>query len=196
MTKRGAESNIMTKIERHKIMEDSRQRNVSIIKDAEGNSIVMINDIVFKGKRFIDWDSVEAYLKGNVGDIYKILESDDMIYIGSDLPDEFSHSKYNESLSGARLKAKANAAVGLREIVNISRNKTYKNNEKAKHIKDAPNGWYRYDTKFALPVYDSKGDLIRYNVYNAALVVRCDKDNKLYLYDIINIKKEMGEPAS
>jgi len=63
-------------------------------------------------------------------------------------------------------------------------------------IKDAPNGWYRYDTKFALPVYDSKGDLIRYNVYNAALVVRCDKDNKLYLYDIINIKKEMGEPAS
>lgn len=34
-------------------------RNVSIITDAEGNKIVLINDIVFKGKRNIEWREVK-----------------------------------------------------------------------------------------------------------------------------------------
>ena len=48
------------------------QRNVSVIKDAEGNSIVMVNDIRFKGKRNIVWDDVEEYLRRYVGEFYKI----------------------------------------------------------------------------------------------------------------------------
>ena len=34
-------------------------RNVSVITDLNGNKIVMINDIIFKGKRGIDWKDVE-----------------------------------------------------------------------------------------------------------------------------------------
>ena len=30
------------------------KRNISVIKDAEGNKIVMINDIIFKGKRKVE----------------------------------------------------------------------------------------------------------------------------------------------
>ena len=53
-------------------MEKGNQgRNVSVIKDADGNNIVMINDIIFKGKRSIDCDDVEKYLKDYVGVFYK-----------------------------------------------------------------------------------------------------------------------------
>lgn len=34
-------------------------RNVSIIKDLNGNQIVLINDILFKGKRKVNWEDVE-----------------------------------------------------------------------------------------------------------------------------------------
>lgn len=38
--------------------ESQKPRNVSVIKDVDGNSIVMINDIRFKGKRSVNWDEV------------------------------------------------------------------------------------------------------------------------------------------
>ena len=52
------------------------------------------------------------------------------------------------------------------------------------------NGWYRYDSRFALPVYDDKGELERYNVFHASMLVRHSNDGKMYLYDVIDIKKE------
>ena len=39
------------------------KRNVSVIQDTEGNNIVLINDIVFKGKRNVRWDDVENIKK-------------------------------------------------------------------------------------------------------------------------------------
>ena len=35
------------------------ERNISVIKDVDGDRIVIVNDIRFKGKRNIDWDEVE-----------------------------------------------------------------------------------------------------------------------------------------
>ncbi len=35
---------------------------------------------------------------------------------------------------------------------------------KEKHCQDAGNGWYRYDTKFALPVYGENQELERLNI--------------------------------
>lgn len=70
-------------------IENMRQsRNINIIVDAGGNRLVLINDILFKGK-------VEE--------------------------------------------------------------------TKRKHDKDAKHGWYRYDVRFAIPVYENDV-LIRYNV--------------------------------
>ncbi|SDB59267.1 hypothetical protein [Butyrivibrio sp. INlla16] len=64
-------------------MEKGNQgRNVSVIKDADGNNIVMINDIIFKGKRSIDWDDVEKYLKDYVGVFYKNAETNNVVYFG------------------------------------------------------------------------------------------------------------------
>ena len=38
-------------------------RNVQIITDLDGRKLVIINDIIFKGKQHIKWDEVENYLK-------------------------------------------------------------------------------------------------------------------------------------
>ncbi|SFA99753.1 hypothetical protein SAMN05216249_106138 [Acetitomaculum ruminis DSM 5522] len=46
---------------------ENKTRNVSVIKDADGNNIVMINDIIFKGKRSLNWEDAEQYLKDYVG---------------------------------------------------------------------------------------------------------------------------------
>ena len=70
------------------------KRNVSVIQDIDGNNIVMINDIVFKGKRSVEWKDVRSYLKEYVGEFYTIAATGDVIYIGSDLPNEYSGS-YN-----------------------------------------------------------------------------------------------------
>ena len=60
-------------------MDDTQStRNVSVIKDADNNSIVMINDIRFKGKRSINWDEVKAYIEEFVGDEYIIAETSDV----------------------------------------------------------------------------------------------------------------------
>ena len=80
----------------------------------------MINDIIFKGKRGIDWKDVEKYLKQYVGEFYIMADSSDIIYIGTDLPDEFTGSIYTRSLRGAAAKAKANAAQALPELVEIA----------------------------------------------------------------------------
>lgn len=47
---------------------------------------------------------------------------------------------------------------------------------------------------FAMPVYSDKGELERYNVFHVSLIVRHSEDGKMYLYDIIDIKKETGNP--
>ena len=71
------------------------KRNVSVIQDIDGNNIVVINDIIFKGKRSINWKDVREYLKNYIGDFYTIASTGDIVYIGLDLPNEYSGSKYN-----------------------------------------------------------------------------------------------------
>ncbi len=170
------------------------ERNISVIKDVNGNQIVIVNDIRFKGKRNIDWDEVEQYLKQYVGEFIEIAESKEIIYIGSDLPDEYSGSNYTAKLKGALAKAKANAAQGIPEMIEIAQNKRFRENLERKHDKNAKYGWYRYDSRFAIPVFDENNDVLRYNIFHAELVIRHSENRKLYLYDIINIKKETSTP--
>ena len=170
------------------------ERNIEIIKDAEGRSIVMINDIIFKGKRSINWDDVRTYLKDYVGDVYEIISTEDSIYIGSDLPNEYTGSNYTYSLKGTAAKAKANATQGIPEMIEIAEGKHFRKNNEEKHSRNAKYGWYRYDSRFALPVYGSDGEVERYNVFHASLIVRHDENGKLYLYDILDIKKETSNP--
>ena len=165
-------------------------RNVNVITDLKGNKIVLINDIIFKGKRNVNWKDVEQYLRQYVGEFYAITDTKKIVFIGSDLPAEYSNSNYTHKLKGASAKAKANAAQGLPEMIGIATGKQYEENQKNKHSQDAKYGWYRYESRFALPVFDENREVERYNVFHVLMLMRYAKDGKLYLYDIIAIKKE------
>ncbi len=168
-----------------------------LFQDIDGNNIVVINDIIFKGKRSINWKDVREYLKNYIGDflhhsLYRGYSGRG--YIGLDLPNEYSGSKYTHSIKGTNAKAKANAAQGIPELIEIAVGKHFRENTEAKHWRNAKFGWYRYDSRFALPVYDEVGEIERYNVFHTSLIVRHSEDKKLYLYDILDIKKETSNP--
>ena len=168
--------------------------HADIIKDADGNKIVLLNDLLFKGRRNVSWDAIEKYLKGYIGANTEVIDTSDIVYIGSDFPDEFCHSKDTRTLKGANLYAKANSAAIIHEMIEIASGKTFSENYKKKHADDAKYGWYRYDTRFGIPVYDEKGEIERYNIFLARLLVRHAHDGKLYLYDILRTKKETSKP--
>jgi len=171
------------------------ERNVNIISDTDGRKIVLINDIRFKGKRREEWKDVEKYLKEYVGNCYEIEESAEKIYIDADFPDEYANSESRIALKGPVSKAKANASQGIPELIQIATKDSFTENDKKKHEKDAKYGWYRYDVRFALPVYDGEnGELVRYNIFSAKMLVRHAEDGKKYLYDFLRIKKETGSP--
>lgn len=168
--------------------------NVSIIADAEGQKVVIINDLRFKRSKRIDWNVVEGYLKEYIGSCTEILDTNEMIYVGSDFPDEYAHSKDTKVLRGPNEYAKANASAAIKELIQIATNKTFSENHKVKHNTKAKYGWYRYDTRFAIPKYIDYGELAGYNIFKGRMVIRHAQDNKLYLYDILRIKKETSEP--
>ena len=169
-------------------------RNVEIITDTEGKKIVLINDIRFKSRRNIDWEKVDQYLKEYVGIYFEIAETSERIYIGTDFPDEFSHSNDTKDLKGANMKAKANMVPAIRELIQIATDKTEYPDYENKHKSKAKFGWYRYNTRFGIPKYDENGELEGYNIFSTRMLVRCAQDGHLYLYDLVRTKKETSKP--
>ena len=82
----------------------------NIYANDAGHKVVEIDTVIFSGKRKIDWDGVENYLKKYIGYEYVIDETGDVVYIGSDFPDEYANSKYSTKALGTIGKAKANAS--------------------------------------------------------------------------------------
>ena len=171
------------------------QRKVDIVVDPLGNKTVLIQDVIFKGKRSLEWADVEAYLKQFVGEVYTVEKTADLVYIGKDLPDEYTHSNYTLILKGANAKAKANATQGIPMLLQCATNRRWQENFKGKHNVDAKFGWYRFTTRFALPVYNNDtGELERFNIFRIEMLIRHAADGYLYLYDLVNIKKETSTP--
>lgn len=169
-------------------------RKINIIKDKQGKGVVIVNDIRFKSRRSIDWNIVEEYLKKYIGQCYEITETSEKIYISTDFPDEFCYSVDKIKLKGANEKAKANITSVIGELIQIATNKTESEDFSKKHKLKAKFGWYRYDTRFGIPVYSTEGELIRYNIFSVKMLVRCDADGRLYLYDFVRTKKETSSP--
>ena len=99
---------------------DKQDRSISIIQDENAKSIVLINDIRYKSRRSIDWSEIEIYLKQYIDECYEILESSDKVFIDTDFPDEFAHSKDTKDVKGANEKAKANAVTAIANIIEIA----------------------------------------------------------------------------
>lgn len=169
-------------------------QNISVIDNLKRQGIVVIHDIRFKGKRRIHWADVEDYLKRYVGEIYVIEDVGYTIHIGREFSDEYSGSVDTARLKGALAKAKANAAQEIPELIRNAQGKRYKENLSDKHNMNAKFGWYRFGSRFALPVSGENGKIERYNVFCGEILVRHAADGKMYLYDMVNIKKETSTP--
>lgn len=170
-------------------------KNIKIIRDNSGREVVLIDEIIFHGRRNIDWKAVEIYLKKYVGELVELSDTKEMIQIRKDFPDEYTSSVYTNKLKGSYAKAKANLSQGILQVMKIAKKVSTQENKKRKHIKSAFYGWNYYETRFALPIYHDNTEKINYNFYSALLVVQYSRDGKLYLYDIQNIKKETSNPS-
>lgn len=170
--------------------EKNAEHCIHVIQDEDGHSIVVINDIRFRNRQNIEWKLVEEYLYEYVGENVEIIETADVVYIGKDFPKELKGSEDTRRLKGTNAKEKENATTEVVGLLQYATNKRWKDNFKEKHGIDAVYGWYRFTSRFALPVYSTEGELSRYNIYRIEMLVRHGSDDKLYLYDMVNTKKE------
>ena len=106
--------------------------------------------LFLKANEILIGKEVKLYLKGYMGDFYQIQENAEKIYIGNELPEEYTESESRKALKGASAKAKANAATAIPELIQIASNPEYQENNKEKHNKDAKNGWYLVGIEDAL----------------------------------------------
>ena len=169
--------------------------DVLVVIDENGEKIVVIPQVIFKGKRTISWEDVEKYLIRYIGKIFEVSETKDLIVIDRMFVDEYTGSDYTKKLVGALPKVKANMSQGIPQMTEIATKKRWKEDFDNKHKNRAGRGWFRYNTRFAMPVTNNDGEIIEYNIYQAVLIVRYSVNGKLYLYDIQNIKKETRYPS-
>lgn len=164
----------------------------SIGKTTNGDNVVLIEDDIFAGKP----NDVKAhkyiadYIKSHIGEVYTLIESGQKVYLGKDLPGEFTRSKATQYLANSRknlLNAKYQSTSNIGELIEIATDRRWEKAKHDKHKTDAKYGFYKYKTRFALP----NGE-----VYTADLVIRNDANGKKYLYDQISIKKDGSTIAS
>ena len=158
----------------------------SIRYDENGKAdMVVVDDNIFQGhENEKPLTVVKNFLKEKIGTFSTIMESGQKVYFGKDLPGEYIHSKSAVNSRASIKRAKNQMPSALDEMIEIATNRSWKQNQKEKHAVDAKYGWYKYQTKIAIPVKNA------YQVYSADLIIRNDADGKKYLYDILNIKKE------
>lgn len=123
------------------------------------------------------------------GEVYKITETNNSVIIDKKTSKEYTFSKYSRKLDAENKKVKGILSKYLKEIISNSFDRRFVNNKKAKHVKDAKYGFYRYKIVFSIK------DDVKENIYEAVVLIRNDANTKKYLYDILDIKKLIN-PAS
>lgn len=154
---------------------------------------ILVSKIIFRGRKNISWDAVGEYMKKYQGNSYMVEEYGDEINVNMMSIDEYISSKYTRGLKGTLAKAKANIAQILPELIQSATNRRWIDNNDEKHKNNANKGWYRYDVFFSLPIKAEDDEDIHWNKYRATMIVRAN-DRGQFLYDIINIKKEVSNP--
>lgn len=163
------------------------------IRSVNGNDVAWIEENIMKENRGEPTHQFIAnYIAEHIGEMYTIIESGQKVFLGEDLPGEYTQSKYTQKIlknSPSILKVKNRAVANLGEMIEIATNRRW---EKTRHpkSKDAKYGMYRYDTRIGFPVKNLKGEITGANIYNAELLIRNASDGKKYLYDIVSIKKD------
>ena len=169
------------------------QQNVAkfALEIVDGKKIAWVENSGLSRKDLQNYKKVAEYIGEHIGEAYTIIESGSKVYIGEDLPGEYTQSEYTRRLlakNRAALFAKKKAVGVFGDMIEIATNRRW---EKTKHThnKDAKYGMYRYDTCFAFPVKNNAGKVVDVKAYDAELLIRNASNGKKYLYDIVNIKE-------
>ena len=164
-------------------------------RNINGNKVVWVeNNLLKESIGTPTHQFIADYIANHIGEVYTIIESGQKVYLGKDLPKEYTQSKYTKTILQSRpniLKTKNRVASNLGKMIEIATNRRW---ERAEHSenKDAKYGIYKYDTKFGFPVLDHNKNIIGANVYDATLVILNSSDGKKYLYDLVGIKKDIA----
>lgn len=161
------------------------------LKHVGGKQVVWVENSDLSNAELRDHSAVAAYIAQHIGEVYTIIESGQKVFIGKELPDEYTQSKYTSYLKKRNpqlLRAKNKATSDLGLLIETATNRRW---EPAKHTqnKDAKYGMYRYDSSFAFPVKDTNGNTTSVRAYDVELLIRNASDGKKYLYDIVGIKE-------
>lgn len=164
------------------------------VRNVDGKDVVWIDENILKENKdnLPVHQFIANYIAEHIGEVYRIIESGQKVYIGESLPREYTQSKYTKYLLKKQktiLDSKNKAISGIGEMIEIATNRRW---EKTKHSKnkDAKYGIYRYDVDFAYPVKNQIGDIRKVDAFTAELVILNSSDGKKYLYDIVNIRKD------
>lgn len=163
-------------------------------REVNGKKIAWIENNPLSLKDLTNYKKVAAYIADHIGEVYTILESGSKVYIGENLPKEYTQSEYTKALlrnNQPILRAKKKAIGSFGEMIEIATNRRW---EKTKHAanKDAKYGVYRYSTAFAFPVKQN-GKITSVKSFDAELIILNSSDGKKYLYDIVNIKENTAD---
>ena len=163
----------------------------SILEIVDGKKIAWVENSGLSRRDLHDYKKVAEYIGEHIGEAYTIIESGSKVYIGEDLPGEYTQSEYTRRLFAKNrsvLLAKNKATDSIGDMIEIAENRRW---EKTKHThnKDAKYGMYRYDTCFAFPIKNNAGKVVDVKAYDAELLIRNASNGKKYLYDIVNIKE-------
>lgn len=163
-------------------------------REVNGKKIAWIENSPLTAKELRNHKKVAAYIANHIGEAYTIIESGSKVYIGENLPSEYTQSEYTRALlrkNPKTLTAKNKAIGSFGEMIEIATNRRW---EKTKHIanKDAKYGVYRYSTAFAFPVKQNN-KITNIKSFDAELVILNSSDGKKYLYDIVNIKENTAD---
>ena len=178
---------------RHNDVASADSSELLSAKNVDGKSVVWIEENILKeNKGQPVHQFIANFIAEHIGEAYTIIESGQKVYIGEDLPGEYTQSVYTQTVLRNNpniIKVKNRATANIGEIIEIATNRKW---EKAEHSgnKDAKYGIYKYNTRFGFPVKDADGNTIGANIYKAKLVIRNASDGKKYLYDIVSIKKD------
>ena len=182
------------------ISESGRVKTKTAAREGDGEGRYQIKNIDGRLMTVIDtqndtrdFKAAEAYLKTLVNTDHPfstILMDAQPVYVGKDLPGEYRSSEYTKSMLSKLRDVKMQAATNLDEMLLLAENGEWRENVKPKHAKDARNGWYRYDTEFAIPILNAKKAVDHYTVYGGTLLIRNDADGKSYLYDLLDVQKK------
>ena len=151
--------------------------------------MIDIEKLYYTNKNKLNWKNVERDLTKYLNCSFANENTSKTIIIDKIAVDELTHSKYNMKLVGKLRLIKANLCMHLESVIREMENERWKEDIGEKHKSIAKNGWFRYDIHFTYPIRDEMGNYIGKQNYKATVVVRCAEDDKMYLYDIIDIKK-------